>query len=65
MKQKKYLNFIEIIAVQELIDLQIFQINVKDEKFEASNPQEYWQSDKDEDKSNIIKKEKMRELGFI
>lgn len=43
----------------------IFHINVKDEKFEASNPKEYWQSDKDEDKSNIIKKEKMRELGFI
>jgi hypothetical protein len=43
----------------------IFHINEKNEKIEAEEPRECWQSDRDEDKSKTIKKEIMRELGFI
>ena len=43
-----------------MIIYRIFTINLKNEKKEAEDPIEYWQSNRNEDKSEIIKEQKQR-----
>ena len=45
-----------------MIIYKIFTINFKNKKKEAEDPKEYWQLNRNEDKSEIIKKQKKKKI---
>jgi hypothetical protein len=45
-----------------MIIYKIFTINFKNKKKETEDPKEYWQLNRNEDKSEIIKKQKKKKI---